>query len=120
MLAVPFMLEQISLIRNALTMNLSFERLSNLWNGVSILSFLSLSSSIPSYHDNAGVLQFVNPMIGTHGLTPNGNGGMIPSVSSPFGMTRWTPQSRYARLYTITESSIANYWQRELHKPMPL
>ncbi|TKA74626.1 hypothetical protein B0A55_05971, partial [Friedmanniomyces simplex] len=47
-----------------------------------------------SYHDNAGVLQYVNPKIGTYGLTPNGNGGMIPSVSAPFGMTRWTPQTR--------------------------
>lgn len=48
----------------------------------------------PNYHENAGVLQHVNPMIGTYGTTPNGNGGMIPSVSTPFGMTRWTPQTR--------------------------
>lgn len=47
-----------------------------------------------SYHDNAGVLQYVNPKIGTSGITPNGNGGMIPSTSMPFGMTRWTPQTR--------------------------
>lgn len=29
-----------------------------------------------SYHGNAGVLQYVNPRIGTYGVTPNGNGGM--------------------------------------------
>ncbi|KAJ5781294.1 Alpha-1-2-mannosidase [Penicillium paradoxum] len=46
------------------------------------------------YHSNAGVLKFVNPLIGTYGTTPNGNGGMIPSVCPPFGMTRWTPQTR--------------------------
>lgn len=46
------------------------------------------------YHVNAGVLRFVNPKIGTYGVTPNGNGGMIPSVAPPFGMTRWTPQTR--------------------------
>lgn len=46
------------------------------------------------YHDGAGVLEFVNPMIGTYGITPNGNGGMIPSVGMPFGMTRWTAQTR--------------------------
>lgn len=46
------------------------------------------------YHENAGVLQYVNPKIGTSGVTPNGNGGMIPSTSMPFGMTRWTPQTR--------------------------
>lgn len=50
--------------------------------------------SKPLYHENAGVLRFVNPKIGTYGITPNGNGGMIPSVSPPFGMTRWTPQTR--------------------------
>ena len=47
-----------------------------------------------SYHTDAGVLQYVNPRIGTFGSSPNGNGGMIPSVSPPFGMTRWTPQTR--------------------------
>ena len=47
-----------------------------------------------SYHHDAGVLRYVNPKIGTYGTTPNGNGGMVPSVSPPFGMTRWTPQTR--------------------------
>ncbi|KAJ5344695.1 Alpha-1-2-mannosidase [Penicillium brevicompactum] len=50
--------------------------------------------NLGSYHDDAGVLDFVNPLIGTYGTTPNGNGGMIPSVCPPFGMTRWTPQTR--------------------------
>ncbi|WPG97259.1 Hypothetical protein R9X50_00003100 [Acrodontium crateriforme] len=46
------------------------------------------------YHDDIGVLKWVNPKIGTYGLTPNGNGGMIPSTAPPFAMTRWTPQTR--------------------------
>jgi hypothetical protein len=52
------------------------------------------STLVASHHANAGVLQYVNPKIGTYGITPNGNGGMIPSVSVPFGMTRWMPQTR--------------------------
>ncbi|KAI0872716.1 glycoside hydrolase family 92 protein [Hypoxylon argillaceum] len=48
----------------------------------------------PNYHQNAGVLQYVNPRIGTYGISANSNGGMIPSVSVPFGMTRWTAQTR--------------------------
>ncbi|KAI0163778.1 glycosyl hydrolase family 92-domain-containing protein [Pestalotiopsis sp. NC0098] len=48
----------------------------------------------PDYHKNAGVLTYVNPLIGTNGANPDNNGGMIPSVSVPFGMTRWTPQTR--------------------------
>ncbi|KAF2213353.1 glycoside hydrolase family 92 protein [Cercospora zeae-maydis SCOH1-5] len=47
-----------------------------------------------TWHRNVGVLRFVNPKIGTFGITPNGNGGMIPSVGMPFGMTRWTAQTR--------------------------
>ncbi|KAI2618020.1 glycoside hydrolase family 92 protein [Hypomontagnella submonticulosa] len=54
----------------------------------------SRSSSAPDYHANSGVLRYVNPKIGTYGISPNDNGGMIPSVSVPFGMTRWTPQTR--------------------------
>lgn len=46
------------------------------------------------FHENAGVLEHVNPLIGTYGTSPNGNGGMIPSVAPPFAMTRWTPQTR--------------------------
>lgn len=55
------------------------------------------SASSPSgsgYHDGAGVLQHVNPLVGTNGGSPNDNGGMIPSIAPPFGMTRWTPQTR--------------------------
>ncbi|KAI1300955.1 glycoside hydrolase family 92 protein [Xylaria venustula] len=48
----------------------------------------------PNYHENAGVLRYVNPHIGTYGASPDDNGGMIPSVSVPFGMTRWTAQTR--------------------------
>ncbi|KAM0712232.1 hypothetical protein Q7P37_011326 [Cladosporium fusiforme] len=54
----------------------------------------SQASAPTTYHTNPGVLQHVNPRIGTSGTTPNGNGGMIPSVSPPFGMTRWTAQTR--------------------------
>ncbi|KAI0841350.1 glycoside hydrolase family 92 protein [Hypoxylon sp. FL0890] len=54
----------------------------------------SQDNDTPNYHANAGVLRYVNPKIGTYGISPNDNGGMIPSVSVPFGMTRWTPQTR--------------------------
>nr|POF11069.1 hypothetical protein CFP56_75588 [Quercus suber] len=53
-----------------------------------------LLATTSPYHHDAGALRYVNPKIGTYGVTPNGNGGMIPSVSTPFGMTRWTPQTR--------------------------
>ncbi|KAI1426409.1 glycoside hydrolase family 92 protein [Xylaria sp. FL1777] len=63
-------------------------------SGVRRESRCSSHSERPNYHENAGVLKFVNPHIGTYGTSPNDNGGMIPSVSVPFGMTRWTAQTR--------------------------
>ncbi|KAI1493476.1 glycoside hydrolase family 92 protein [Biscogniauxia mediterranea] len=77
-----------------------------LWLSISLS--LSYTSALPSemakaagkrekgkgYYANAGVLDYVNPRIGTYGSSPDDNGGVIPSVSVPFGMTRWTPQTR--------------------------
>lgn len=79
------------------------------------------------WHNNAGVLEFVDPMIGTYGITPNGNGGMIPSVGMPFGMTRWTAQTREVRfkhaIYTWGWGSGVACWlmsELELHLAMSL
>lgn len=50
-----------------------------------------------NYHSDIGVLKYVNPFIGTEGTKVTLDkeyGGMIPSVSVPFGMTMWTPQTR--------------------------
>lgn len=55
--------------------NASFVNMRHLFGQVPLLSFLSAAASTASYHDNAGVLEFVNPKIGTYGVTPNGNGG---------------------------------------------
>lgn len=61
---------------------------------ITLAKVLATASVAVAYHDGAGVLQHVNPLVGTRGRSPNENGGMIPSVSPPFGMTRWTPQTR--------------------------
>ncbi|KAI3613612.1 hypothetical protein WG66_006172 [Moniliophthora roreri] len=37
---------------------------------------------------------FVNPLIGTTGPIPDSSGGMIPSVSYPFGTVRWVVQNQ--------------------------
>ncbi|KAK5175546.1 uncharacterized protein LTR77_000685 [Saxophila tyrrhenica] len=68
-----------------------------LFSTSSFLLSLPLSAHTASYHDDVGVLQYVNPKIGTlptYGDEANQRGGMVPSVSPPFGMTRWTPQTR--------------------------
>ena len=77
----------------------------------SLFSLLATTSCASSYHDNAGVLRYVNPKIGTYGVTPNGNGGMIPSVSPPFGMTRWV--SLFDIISELSET-LADYTQQFL------
>lgn len=59
------------------------------------------------WHRNVGVLKYVNPKIGTYGVTPNGNGGMIPSVGMPFGMTRWTAQTREVRRFLFCVNGLS-------------
>ncbi|WVQ79626.1 hypothetical protein IAT38_001726 [Cryptococcus sp. DSM 104549] len=39
-------------------------------------------------------LGWVNVNLGNGGPEPNLSGGMIPAVAPPFGMTRWSPQTR--------------------------
>lgn len=71
----------------AVKANVSFGSFMSFFGQLPLSSILATAST-NSYHDNAGVLAIVNPKIGTYGVTPNGNGGMIPSVGMPFGMTR--------------------------------
>ena len=50
-------------------------------------------------------------MIGNGGITPDGSGGMIPSVAPPFGMTRWVAQTRQ-NYVSVTPY---NHTDREIH-----
>ncbi|OCB85571.1 glycoside hydrolase family 92 protein [Sanghuangporus baumii] len=50
-------------------------------------------------------------MIGNGGITPDGSGGMIPSVAPPFGMTRWVAQTR-SNYVSVTPY---NHTDREIH-----
>lgn len=58
-------------------------------------------------------------MIGNGGDTPNGSGGMIPSVAPPFGMTRWVAQTRenYVSVppYNHTDTTIHGF--QGTHQP---
>lgn len=58
----------------AVSANTSIISMRSLLGQIPLFSLLSTASS-SSYHDEAGVLDFVNPKIGTYGVTPNGNGG---------------------------------------------
>lgn len=42
----------------------------------------------------SNALDYTNLLIGNGGDDPNFSGGMIPSVSPPFGMTRWVAQTQ--------------------------
>ncbi|KZV62243.1 glycoside hydrolase family 92 protein [Peniophora sp. CONT] len=50
---------------------------------------------VPPFRDPPSqAVDYVNPLIGNGGDTPNTSGGMIPSTAPPFAMTRWTAQTR--------------------------
>lgn len=53
----------------------SFASMRSILGQLPLLSVFSAAAPAASYHDDAGVLAFVNPKIGTYGVTPNGNGG---------------------------------------------
>lgn len=49
----------------------------------------------PSFsYPRSTALDYTNILIGNGGDEPNFTGGMIPSVSQPFGMTRWVAQTQ--------------------------
>ncbi|MEG9434162.1 GH92 family glycosyl hydrolase [Terriglobus sp. ADX1] len=58
--------------------------------------FLSLSCAVSAVAQK-DVVNEVNPLIGT-GNGPIGYGGTMPFVTTPFGMTNWTAQTRQNRL----------------------
>ncbi|KAG1837349.1 glycoside hydrolase family 92 protein [Suillus tomentosus] len=61
----------------------------------------------------------VNPLIGNGGDSPNGSGGMIPSTSPPFAMTRWVAQTSENCVsvtpYNYTATSIHGF--QATHQP---
>ena len=61
---------------------------------------------------------YVNPLIGTDSNYRLSNGNTYPSISLPFGMTAWTPQTGEKRwIYTYKADSIQGL--RATHQPSP-
>ncbi|OBZ65460.1 hypothetical protein A0H81_14578 [Grifola frondosa] len=67
----------------------------------------------------SAAVDFVDPLIGNGGDSPNGSGGMIPSTAPPFAMTRWVAQTRqnYVSVtpYNHTDRSIHGF--QGTHQP---
>ncbi|KAF9062715.1 glycosyl hydrolase family 92-domain-containing protein [Rhodocollybia butyracea] len=63
---------------------------------------------VTAYQWPKTLLSSINPLIGTTGPEPNLAGGMIPSVSPPFGSTRWVAETQHnhvsATPFNYTES----------------
>lgn len=85
-----------------------------------VLSVLASRAPPAGFHDpKSRAVDYVNPLIGNGGDTPNGSGGMIPSTSPPFAMTRWVAQTRqnYVSMtpYNHTDTSIHGF--QGTHQP---
>ena len=59
-----------------------------------ILVFFCLAIVTITVNGQKQTIDYVNNMIGTTGANPTEYGGLIPEVSTPFGMTKWTPATR--------------------------
>lgn len=77
-----------------------------------------LSVVIVAWATAEDLVECVNPLIGTDSSYELSNGNTYPSVSMPFGMTAWTPQTAEERwIYTYQADSIQGL--RATHQPSP-
>ncbi|KAI5115924.1 hypothetical protein M0805_004036 [Coniferiporia weirii] len=94
---------------------LQWQPLVHLWS-----IYARLTSSVPPLGTPASeIVDYVNSMIGNGGDTPNGSGGMIPSVAPPFGMTRWVAQTRqnYVSVTPYNHTDRAIHGFQATHQP---
>jgi len=74
-----------------------------------VLFTVSSFSSVTAQHD---ALSHVNPLIGTQ-RSAIGYGGTMPFVTTPFGMTNWTPQTRQNKIsvvsYNFDDTTISGF-----------
>ncbi|VDB92408.1 unnamed protein product [Peniophora sp. CBMAI 1063] len=79
----------------------------------------SQRKAVPFKDPPSKAVDYVNPLIGNGGDTPNTSGGMIPSTAPPFGMTRWTAQTRenYVSMtpYNVSDTHIHGF--QGTHQP---
>ena len=80
---------------------------------VTVLSFSALAASqTPAVSSAKTPVDWVNPYIGTAGGGSD-YGGTMPLVTTPFGMTNWTAQTRQNRIsvtsYAWEDSSISGF-----------
>ena len=59
-----------------------------------IVALYFFAMATVNVHGQEQAIDYVNNMIGTTGAHASEYGGLIPEVSTPFGMTKWTPATR--------------------------
>lgn len=69
-------------------------------------------SALPALSDENDPASYVNPLIGTQ-RSAIGYGGTMPFVTTPFGMTDWTPQTRQNKIsvtsYNYDDATISGF-----------
>src|SRR5215470_18384555 len=97
------------------------ERLTDSTHGCRFLIFVILFFSTTDFAQtndagsastNKSAIDWVNPYIGTAGAGSD-YGGTMPLVTTPFGMTNWTPQTRQNRIsvtsYHYDDTTISGF-----------
>lgn len=76
---------------------------------VVVLLNITVATGLKAQQD---VISYVNPLVGTQ-KSAIGYGGTMPFVTTPFGMTDWTPQTRQNKIsvvsYNYDDTSISGF-----------
>jgi putative alpha-1,2-mannosidase len=77
-----------------------------------IILFMLSVGLLPNLTAQSDAVSYVNPLIGTQ-RSAIGYGGTMPFVTTPFGMTNWTPQTRQNKIsvtsYNFDDTTISGF-----------
>jgi predicted alpha-1,2-mannosidase len=77
-------------------------------------------SGLSAFADGHGVVEYVNPLVGTQSTYELSTGNTYPAIAMPWGMNFWTPQTGKMGdgwAYTYTANKIRGF--KQTHQPSP-
>ncbi len=87
---------------------------------IAMLFFISMGASAQNVDKVTDLVEWINPLMGTQSTGGLSNGNTYPSISLPWGMNCWTPQTGKMGdgwQYTYTAEKIRGF--KQTHQPSP-
>ena len=82
--------------------------------------FVIISTEANSQNQPLGLVDFVNPLVGSDSAFELSNGNTYPAIATPWGMNFWTPQTGEMGNgwgYTYDANKIRGF--KQTHQPSP-